>query len=66
MTTLVKICGLSTPDTMEAALKQSADFVGLVFFAKSPRNVTLRQAANLATQAKGRAKVVTLDRKSVV
>ena len=60
MTTLVKICGLSTPDTMEAALKQSADFVGLVFFAKSPRNVTLRQAANLATQAKGRAKVVTL------
>jgi phosphoribosylanthranilate isomerase len=60
MTTLVKICGLSTADTMEAALTQSADFVGLVFFGKSPRNVTLRQAANLAAQAKGRAKVVTL------
>ncbi len=60
MTTLVKICGLSTPETMEVALEQSADFVGLVFFGKSPRNVTLRQAANLATQAKGRAKVVTL------
>jgi phosphoribosylanthranilate isomerase len=60
MTTLVKICGLSTSDTMEAALKQSADFVGLVFFGKSPRNVTLRQAANLAAQARGRAKVVTL------
>jgi phosphoribosylanthranilate isomerase len=60
MTTLVKICGLSTSDTMEAALKQSADFVGLVFFAKSPRNVTLRQATTLAAQAKGRAKVVTL------
>ena len=60
MTTLVKICGLSTTDTMEAALKQSADFVGLVFFARSPRNVTLRQATSLAAQAKGRAKVVTL------
>jgi phosphoribosylanthranilate isomerase len=48
MTTLVKICGLSTADTMEAALKHAADFVGLVFFAKSPRNVTLRQATTLA------------------
>jgi phosphoribosylanthranilate isomerase len=60
MTILVKICGLSTSDTMETALKQSADFVGLVFFAKSPRNVTLRQATTLAAQARGRAKVVTL------
>jgi phosphoribosylanthranilate isomerase len=60
MTTLVKICGLSVADTMEAALTNHADFVGLVFFAKSPRNVTLRQAATLAEQARGRAKVVTL------
>jgi phosphoribosylanthranilate isomerase len=60
MTTLVKICGLSTADTMEAALTQQADFVGLVFFARSPRNVTLRQAATLAEQARGRAKIVTL------
>jgi phosphoribosylanthranilate isomerase len=60
MTTLVKICGLSTPDTMEAALKAEADFVGLVFFAKSPRNVTLRQARMLAEQARNRAKIVTL------
>jgi phosphoribosylanthranilate isomerase len=60
MTTLVKICGLSTPETMEIALTQSADFVGLVFFAKSPRNVTLRQAVRLAEQARNRAKIVTL------
>ena len=58
--TKVKICGLSTPETMEAALSHSADFVGLVFFAKSPRNVSLDQAAALAAQARGRAKVVTL------
>jgi phosphoribosylanthranilate isomerase len=60
MTTLVKICGLSTPETMEAALKSGANFVGLVFFAKSPRNVTLRQAVRLAEQARDRARIVTL------
>lgn len=58
--TLVKICGLSATDTMEAALEAGADFVGLVFFAKSPRNVTLKQAKTLAAQARGRAKIVTL------
>jgi phosphoribosylanthranilate isomerase len=58
--TLVKICGLSAPETMEVALEAGAAFVGLVFFAKSPRNVTLRQAKTLAAQARGRAKIVTL------
>ncbi len=60
MTVLVKICGLSTPETLEAALNQHADFVGFVFFAKSPRNVTLKQAAKLAEQARDRARIVTL------
>ncbi len=60
MTTLIKICGLSAPDTMEAALEAGAAFVGLVFFAKSPRNVTLKQAKTLAAHARGRAKIVTL------
>ena len=56
----VKICGLSTPETMDAALDAGADFVGLMFFAKSPRNVTLRQAAELAERARGRSTVVTV------
>jgi phosphoribosylanthranilate isomerase len=60
VTALVKICGLSTRDTMAAALDAGADFVGLVFFARSPRNVTLRQAVTLADQARERAKIVTL------
>jgi phosphoribosylanthranilate isomerase len=38
-----------------------ADWIGLVFFEKSPRNVTLDQARSLATLAKGRAKVVALS-----
>jgi phosphoribosylanthranilate isomerase len=56
----VKICGLSTPETMDAALDAGANFVGLMFFAKSPRNVTLRHAADLAERARGRATVVTV------
>jgi phosphoribosylanthranilate isomerase len=60
MSTTVKICGLSTPETMEAALKAGADMVGLVFFEKSPRHVTLDTAKALAARASQRAEVVAL------
>jgi phosphoribosylanthranilate isomerase len=56
----VKICGLSTPATMQAALDAGADYIGLVFFDKSPRFVGLDLAAALADQASGRANVVAL------
>lgn len=56
----VKICGLSTPETVGAAVSAGADLIGLVFFPKSPRNVTLDQAAALAALARGRSKVVAL------
>jgi phosphoribosylanthranilate isomerase len=56
----VKICGLSEPVTLQAALDSGADMVGLVFFAKSPRNISIEQAALLADQARGKAKVVAL------
>ena len=56
----VKICGLSTPETVNAALAAGADLIGLVFFPNSPRNVTLSQAKVLADMARGRAKIVAL------
>ena len=56
----VKICGLSTEETMNAALDAGADMVGLVFFAKSPRHVSLDRARSLAALARGRAKIVAL------
>lgn len=56
----VKICGLSTPGTMTAALDAGADFVGLMFFAKSPRAVSLSAAAQLASMARHRARIVTV------
>jgi phosphoribosylanthranilate isomerase len=60
MTSTVKICGLATAATLEAALDAGADMVGLVFFAKSPRFVGLDHARELAAQARDRAKVVAL------
>jgi len=60
MSAKVKICGLSTPDTMDAALNAGADYVGLVFFPKSPRNVDLTVARTLAAMASGVADVVAL------
>ena len=50
----IKICGISTPETLDAAVAARADFVGFNFFAPSPRCVTLAQAAALGTRAAGR------------
>ena len=55
MPLLVKICGLKTPDALDAALDAGADMVGFVFFAPSPRNVSLHTARELGERVKGRA-----------
>ena len=55
-----KICGLSTPDTIDAAISGGASHIGFVFFPKSPRNVTPEQAGALAARVGGRAKIVGL------
>lgn len=58
--TLVKICGLKTEAALDAALDGGADFVGLVFFPPSPRNIAPEAAGPLAGRARGRAKIVAL------
>lgn len=60
MTLLVKICGLSTPDTLDTALDAGADMVGFVFFAPSPRHVGFDLARDLAAHVEGRAQKVAL------
>src|SRR5580658_1123234 len=60
MTPTVKICGLSTAVTLDAALDAGADMVGFVFFSKSPRHVDWGQARALGLMARGRAKIVAL------
>lgn len=57
---LVKICGLSTPATLAAALDAGADMVGFVFFSPSPRNLAPDVARALASQVGSRAKKVAL------
>jgi phosphoribosylanthranilate isomerase len=60
MSVHVKICGVSTPETLDAVLKGGASHVGFVFFAKSPRNLTPEKAAALVARVQGKAKVVGL------
>lgn len=55
-----KICGLSTPETLEAALVAGAEMIGLNFHPKSPRYVTPQRAADLAALARGRTAIVAL------
>jgi phosphoribosylanthranilate isomerase len=58
MSLLVKICGLSTPETLDVALDAGADMVGFVFFPPSPRNISLDTARALARRVQGRARKV--------
>lgn len=60
MSLLVKICGLTTPATVAAALDGGADMLGFVFFPKSPRHIDAQAAAALAAPARGRATIVAL------
>lgn len=55
-----KICGISTPETMQAALDAGARWVGLVFFPKSPRNVSIATAAELSRMVGTGTRVVGL------
>ena len=50
MTPRIKICGLSTPETLDAAIGSGAQEVGFVFFAPSPRNLPFDRAAALAAR----------------
>lgn len=58
--TQVKICGLSTPETLEAALEGGAAFVGAVIFPKSPRHLEPERAGELFAKARGRAHIVAV------
>ena len=46
----VKICGLNSPQDVAAAAAAGAAYVGFVFFPKSPRNISIEQAAQLALE----------------
>ncbi|HWE99626.1 MAG TPA: phosphoribosylanthranilate isomerase [Caulobacteraceae bacterium] len=60
MSLAAKICGLSTREAVDAALDGGAAFLGFMFFAASPRNVSPQAAARLAAPARGRSAVVAV------
>ena len=60
MSLIVKICGLSTRETLDVALDAGADMVGFVFFPPSPRHLGLETARDLGRQVKRRASKVAL------
>ena len=60
MSLIVKICGLSTPETLDVALDAGADMVGFVFFPPSPRHLGLETARDLGKRVRHRAVKVAL------
>ena len=60
MSPLIKICGLTTADTLDAALDHGADFVGFVAVKASPRYAAPVAARALIDRARGRARTVLL------
>ena len=57
----IKICGMTTPQAVEAALAARVDAIGFVF-ADSPRQLTLEDAVALAAPARGRVRCVAVTR----
>jgi len=60
MATLVKICGISTPETLAAAVGAGASHVGFVHFTKSPRHLSLADAGVLRRLVPAHVKAVLL------
>jgi phosphoribosylanthranilate isomerase len=57
----IKICGLRTPEALDAALRAGADMVGFVFFRPSPRHVDFAAARELGARVNGQALKVALS-----
>jgi phosphoribosylanthranilate isomerase len=51
---IIKICGIKTPDILEAAIEAGTDMVGFMHFVRSPRHVSIEEVASLISEARGR------------
>lgn len=56
----LKICGINSVESADAAIRAGADFAGLVFHPNSPRNLARAQAEALAARMRGRLRLVAL------
>ena len=60
MALFVKICGINSAQAADAVVRAGAEFAGLVFHPKSPRNLSLEAAQSLAGRMRGRLRLVAL------
>jgi phosphoribosylanthranilate isomerase len=51
---IVKICGIKTPELLEAAIEAGADIIGFMHVERSPRYVDLEALTEMISQARGR------------
>lgn len=58
MPATAKICGLSTPETLDAAVAGVASHIGFVFFPPSPRHLSFDKAQGLAARVPGQVQRV--------
>ena len=56
----IKICGINDKLSMDAAIESKADYIGLVFYDKSPRNLSLGDAKQLLKNRNQHSKIVAL------
>ena len=60
MSVLVKICGITSAESADAAVRAGADFAGLVLHPRSPRHLAPEQATSLAARLRGRVRLVAM------
>jgi phosphoribosylanthranilate isomerase len=60
MSVLVKICGINSVESADAAVRAGADFAGLVFHPRSPRHLAPEQAASLAGRMRGKLRLMAM------
>jgi phosphoribosylanthranilate isomerase len=61
MPVLIKICGLTNPVALDAALDAGADMVGFVFFPPSPRHIGFEAVRSLGERVQNRARKVAVS-----
>jgi phosphoribosylanthranilate isomerase len=58
--TIIKNCGLKTPESVDCAINNGAGFVGFVHHEASPRHVSIADMTRLIAHSRGRAKTVAV------
>jgi len=57
---VIKICGIKTPELLEAVIDNGADMVGFVHFVRSPRHASIEEIGDLISAARGRIETCVL------